>query len=84
MSDPFISHNVSLDSPATRHAAVTPDDDADLPVKPRALYILTDGNLAVRAGAVDITYPVFAGQVFPFRGVRVLETGTTATCVAWW
>jgi hypothetical protein len=85
MSDAFEMHVPALNSPATRHAAITPSDSADLPNIPRALYILTDGDLAVRsAEGVDIIYPVFAGQIFPFRGVRILDTGTDATAVAWW
>lgn len=83
MSDTFEMHAPGLTSPATRHAAVTPDDDEDLPFIARALYVLTDGDLVVRVQSVDITYPVFAGQVLSIRAVRILATGTTATCVAW-
>lgn len=84
MIDPFGSYGTGKTSPVNNHASVTPSDAEDLPVRPRALYILTDGNLAVRMNGVNIVYPVFAGQVMPVRAERVLATDTTATCVAWW
>jgi len=71
----------STDS-ATIHFAITPSNN-DLAVIPRALRVLTDGDLAVRdAGGVDITYPVVAGEVFLLRPTRVLPA-TTATVVGW-
>lgn len=85
MSDPFSEYTTGLTSSATNHYAVTPSDAVDLPQRPRAFCILTDGNVVVRDhGGVDVTYPVFAGQVIPFRAVRVLATGTTATLAAWY
>jgi hypothetical protein len=35
-------------------------------------------------GGTDITYPLTDGQILPFRGVRILSTGTTATIVGWY
>lgn len=68
---------------ATRHAEVTPSDTEDLPSRPLAVYVLTGGDLALRMGGVDITYPVATGDVLSIRPERVLATGTTATVVIW-
>lgn len=74
----------TLDAPASRHYVITPSDSEDLPVRPRALFVLADGNLVVRDElGVDITYPVTAGTLLTFRAVRILATGTTATVVGW-
>lgn len=84
MSDTFKIASRGLSDPAVTHYTVTPSDSVDLPNVPRVLYVLTDGNIAVRdRSGVDITYPVFAGQVFQFSVVRVLATGTTATVAGW-
>lgn len=85
MSDPFPGFTTGLTSPGANHYTVTASDTVDLPERPRAFCILTDGNVVLRDQAgVDVTYPVFAGQVIPFRAVRVLATGTTATLAAWY
>jgi hypothetical protein len=48
---------------ATLHTAVVPRDAVDLASQPRAIYVLTAGNVAVRdAAGNNITYPVVAGQ----------------------
>lgn len=84
MSDAFASLSKGLTAPADIHYAITPSDTVDLPRRPRALRVQTAGNLVVRdAAGTNITYPVTAGEVFVFRGVRVLATGTTATVVGW-
>ena len=84
MADNFQSHPPGLDSPARRHYAISPSDTVDLLQLPRALRVLTSGNLALRdeLGTV-ITYAVTAGEILPFRAMRVMATGTTATVVGW-
>jgi hypothetical protein len=82
--DNYIYKRTDLADPAVRHHAITPNDSADLAVRPRALYCTAAGDVVVRDQAGnDITYPMLAGQVLPFRAVRVLATGTTATVVGW-
>ena len=82
--DPYLNHAVGRDSPGMRHALITPSDTTDIPIRPRALYVLAAGNLAIRDGAgVDQVYPVQPG-LLPFSAVRILATGTTATVVGWW
>jgi hypothetical protein len=87
MTEQYDSHKyngVGLSDPAIRHFLIVPSDTEDLPKRPRAIRILTDGNLVVRdVDGVDIAYPVTAGEIFVFRGVRILATGTTATAVGW-
>jgi hypothetical protein len=83
MPDPFADQFSRLDSPAARHAAITPAN-SDLATRPRALKCLTAGNVVVRDEAgVDVTYPVAAGELLQIRAVQV-RTGTTATVVGWW
>ena len=84
MTDNFLHHQSGLESPVKRHHAITPSDTVDLDPRPRALRVLTAGNLALLDElGVSITYPVVAGEIIPFRAVRVLATGTTATVVGW-
>jgi hypothetical protein len=83
MSDPFKSNAPGLSSPATRHYTVTPADE-DLPIIPRALFIAESGDVVIRDwNDDDVTYPLEAGAIIPFRGKQV-RTGTTATVIAWY
>lgn len=72
-----------------QHASYTPSDSANIPKRPGAIYVLTAGNLAMRAWNpitgvwANVTYPVTAGQIIPFMPRRILDTGTTATFVLW-
>lgn len=83
MADPYPFDIDRASIPAARHFEITASDSADLDPVPRILYIQTEGTLAVRDQfGTDITYNVLVG-VFPFSGVRILSTGTTATVVGW-
>jgi hypothetical protein len=83
MSDPFENTAPNLNGPAYRHFAITPAD-SDLATIPRALFVTADGDVVIRdAGGVDVTYPVTAGQIIPFRAVQV-RAATTATVVGWY
>jgi len=84
MADIFEYHSKGLQSPADIHFAIVPSDGADLPFVPRAIFCAASGNAVLRDRAgVDVTYQMTAGQILPFRPVRVLDTGTTATLVGW-
>lgn len=71
-------------APAANVAAVTPDDDADLPGGVcDSLYVTAAGDLefiAKEGGDSDL-FAVTAGQLIPVQVARVLET-TTATVLA--
>lgn len=83
--DPFHAYNRGLESPATRHVTITPQDGVDLPVRPKVLRVLTAGDLALRDEAnTVITYPVAAGEVILLSAVGVEATGTTATVAGWY
>ena len=45
--DPFASYSTSLNAPIRSGAPVTPNDNDDLPVLPRALYIGSGGDIAM-------------------------------------
>jgi hypothetical protein len=81
MADPFAAYKGGVFESALRHAVVTPDDNADLPVVPRGLRIGTGGDLRMRdADGTDLTWTnVASGSVLAFRARRVLATGTTAS-----
>jgi hypothetical protein len=83
--DPFQYSHRGMESPASHHFTIAPQDGVDLPVRPRVLRVLTAGDLALRdASGSVITYPVQAGEVLPFSAIGVEATGTTATVVGWY
>lgn len=86
MADQFTNASGAAQSaPATRHFAITLSDTVDMAIVPRALYVLTAGNLAiVDAADVVVVYPVTAGQIIPFRGKRINLASSTATAVGWY
>jgi hypothetical protein len=85
MSDPFDSDYVDLTSPAVSPDAIVPSDGADLPVRPRAIYVNTGGTAMLQDGDGEtVSYELGAGAVLSIRPVRVLATGTTAQLIAWY
>lgn len=82
--DEFEAFTKGLNSPATRHFAILPDDAADLPILPRVIFCQTEGTIVIRDSAgTDLAYAMSAGDRLDFRGVRVLSTGTTGTFYGW-
>lgn len=82
--DEFATFTKGLTSPATKHFAITPDDDADLPILPRVIYCQAEGTVVVRdISGVELPYAMAAGDRIDFRGVRVMRTGTTGTYYGW-
>jgi len=85
MPDPFDTDYVNLTSPAVAHYTITPSDTADLPVRPRAIYVNGAGIAALQDNDGEVvSYDVQAGAVLTLRPKRVLATGTTAQLVAWY
>lgn len=73
-----------LESPALLHIAITPDDTADLPQRPRVVYCQGAGTAVLRDDkGVTLTYSLAQGQILPLSPARVFATGTTATLFGW-
>jgi len=86
-ADPFEASRPGLTSPASRGAAVTPSDAADLTTAARALYVGGAGDVTLdTTGGDTLTFAsVPAGMWLPVRTARVRATGTTASdIVAVW
>lgn len=85
MADPFLGRTVQLESPGGAFAAVSPDNDNDLPFRPRYLIVGTAGTIScVDERGVTTSIPAQVG-VLPIRPVRIRATGTTAAgIVACW
>ena len=68
-----------------RHAAIVPSNDADLTDLPKAIYCQAAGTIVIRDEAgVDLPYAMTQGQFLPFRGTRIMATGTTGTYYGWY
>lgn len=84
-TDPFANFRRGLESPATSHFAITPQDGADLPLRPRVLRVVAGGDLAIRdAAGTVIVYPVASGETLVFSAAGIEATGTTATVAGWY
>jgi hypothetical protein len=80
MPDEFQGYQPGLTSPARRWFEITKDDDNDLATVPRSLWVGGAGTLVIRGDdGVEASFTVAAGSILPFRAVRVMDTGTTAT-----
>ncbi|MCW3783795.1 spike base protein, RCAP_Rcc01079 family [Defluviimonas salinarum] len=85
--DKFSDYPTSLTAPARDAAAVVPNDAADLPMLPRALYVGVSGDISARlAGGQAVLFRnVPSGSVLAVRARGVNATGTTAAgIVALW
>ena len=81
--DTFKKHTRSLTSPPEHAVAIQPQNDADLAVVTRALYVGTPGDVTVRMldGGVVTLANVPGGSMLPLRVDRVLATGTSAGAI---
>jgi hypothetical protein len=77
---PVLSANDT--APGRRWKAITPDDDTDLGLDLRAIYVGGDGDVALidYDGNTATFAGVLAGTILPVRPRRVLEA-TTATAI---
>ncbi len=81
MADRFSKRADSPWAPAARAVAVVPSDAQALAEIPKALFVGTGGNVALRGaggGADQLFKNVANGTVLPFRPEFVRATGTTA------
>jgi len=77
---PALRLRINPTDPAARMIAVTPNDDADLPIEVDALYIGVGGVVRVRnESGDDVAFDVMDGQILPISIKRVMATNTTAT-----
>ncbi|MGC3940445.1 spike base protein, RCAP_Rcc01079 family [Roseobacter sp. EG26] len=82
--DEFEAFTKGLTSPATKHFAIIPDDNTDLPILPRVIYCQAEGTIVIRdSEGVSLPYTMIAGDRIDFRGLRVMSTGTTGTYYGW-
>ncbi len=82
MSDEFAYQAQSALTPSENPYAVTPNDAADLPSIPKALYVGNGGNIVLRGKDSDapVTFiAVPAGTQLQVRARRIMATGTTAS-----
>ena len=82
MIDTFARSGDAVYAPGTRSFPIVPDDDDTLPILPKAVYVGTGGDVALRGQEDDaplIWRNVPSGALIPFRSALVLATGTTAS-----
>jgi hypothetical protein len=79
MADTFKQLAVGRDSPATDWFAITPNNDTDIPLRPRFIYVGTAGNINMQGDSgAAVVLPVAVGY-HPFGPARILATSTTAS-----
>lgn len=81
MADPFAQYQDDLTGASRRPYVVTPDDNAELPVVPKGIYVGTGGDVTLRGvdAAADVTYRNLAdGSYVAVRAQYIRATGTTA------
>jgi hypothetical protein len=78
--DRFHNQAPTLSDPARAAFAITPSNDAPLPILPKAILVGTAGTVALRAvdSPADVTVTLAAGQILPVRALFVRATGTSA------
>lgn len=80
--DRFASFSDSPMSPSRDCFSVIPDDLAELPTVPKAIYVGTGGDIALRSidGVADVTFRNLpSGFILDVRVSHLRATGTTAS-----
>ena len=81
-NDTFLLQADNASSPSRAPFAVVPSDTDPLAVVPKALYVGTGGDVALRgaSGTADVVFKnVASGQMIDVRAGYVRATGTTAS-----
>lgn len=82
MADPFQRQAVELDSPGREFFAIVPNNAVDIPLRPRALWIGTAGNLdVIDGGGITTTFPNLNAGWHPIGPVRILTSSTASGIV---
>lgn len=80
MADPYASQVGGLESPGTKSAVITPDDDNDLGTVAKVIYCEEAGDVAfITTGGTTDTWAVAANSYIRLRVARVKATGTTVS-----
>ncbi len=82
--DSFNDYASGLTGPICGGFAISPDDGADIQQVTRALMVSGAGDVtAVLKNGDTLTLSgLMVGVLYPFRVVRILATGTTATGIS--
>jgi hypothetical protein len=75
------------ENPVVNAVAITPSDAVALTRSPRALYVGTGGNIAVKLrgdGDTILHKNVPGGSILPVCVTHVMATNTTATDIVGW
>jgi hypothetical protein len=79
--DEFRYNADSVANPARSVQSVILSDEQDLPTLPKALFVGTGGDIALRGvddSQTTVLKNVAAGSILPVRALRIYVTGTTA------
>lgn len=79
--DPYNEFMDRVEAPARNHAAITTHNTNPLSIVPKAIYVGTGGNIALRAvdADADVTFKNLpSGAILPVRAQYVRTTNTTA------
>ena len=81
MSDSFEKFTVGLDSPGTRHFAITPSSSV-LPNIPRVIYVGGGGTLELEdVNGISCTYNPVSNSYIIFRANKVLASSTATSLI---
>lgn len=81
MTDKYKFHD-DVKSPARAPFEVTPDDNNDLAIIPKSIYVGGTGTIKLigDTGTSNCSFVAIpAGTILPVRARRIFSTGTTAT-----
>ena len=80
LMDQFKDFPITLTSPATNAAAVTPSDTTPLASVSRAIYVGQTGDISVEmlSGQIITFQNVQGGSILALRTLKIRQTGTTA------
>lgn len=78
--DSFDQHAIGTSDPASSAREIVPDDNMDLPFRPRSIYVAYGGDLRVQLDHGPVTFENLpSGALLPIRPTRVYASDTTCT-----
>lgn len=80
VTDYFENHAAGTSDPASSAREIVPDDNMDLPFRPRSIYVAYGGDLRVQLDHGPVTFQNLpGGALLPIRPTRVYADSTTCT-----